>query len=322
MDISIGCSLIAKNEETNIHRALNSVLPVVSQIVVVDTGSEDTTPQICSRYGAEIHYFKWADDFSEARNYALSFMRTDWILSIDADEELDIKSFSKNNNLLKINEVGGVKVKIKNILGDKTEFSQHSYTRIFRRDINIRFKGKIHEQIASSILDCGFHTLESDIIINHYGYSEINEEKISRNKKLLVEEIKENPNDDWLIYHLAETEFAGGDLILAKVHFQKILNSKNLSFEQIEMVWIRLGQIALKNNDFEFIKQLNNFKCRDESREGLRLFILLSYLLSLRKFEEAHKLYKNPLIQNSNLISHEIKTQTKTLFDNLTLDRF
>jgi glycosyltransferase involved in cell wall biosynthesis len=54
----------------------------------VDTGSTDRTIEIAREFGAEVHSFAWCDDFSAARNAALEHATGDWILIIDADEEL------------------------------------------------------------------------------------------------------------------------------------------------------------------------------------------------------------------------------------------
>jgi glycosyltransferase involved in cell wall biosynthesis len=80
--------LIAKNEERFLPQCLRSVRALASQIVVVDTGSTDRTVDIAREFGAEVHSFSWCDDFSAARNAALEHATGDWILILDADEEL------------------------------------------------------------------------------------------------------------------------------------------------------------------------------------------------------------------------------------------
>ncbi|HUZ07318.1 MAG TPA: glycosyltransferase, partial [Candidatus Paceibacterota bacterium] len=80
--------LIVKNEEQFLAQCLKSVRPIAQQIVVVDTGSTDRTVEIAKEFGAEIHSFAWCDDFAAARNAALEHATGDWILMLDADEEL------------------------------------------------------------------------------------------------------------------------------------------------------------------------------------------------------------------------------------------
>ena len=85
---TLSVCLIVKNEERFIRQCLASVKDFADQIVVVDTGSTDRTVAIAKEFGAEIHEFKWCDDFSAARNAALQHVTGEWVLSFDADEEL------------------------------------------------------------------------------------------------------------------------------------------------------------------------------------------------------------------------------------------
>ena len=80
--------VIAKNEEKFLGQCLKSVKGLAQQLVVVDTGSTDRTVEIAKENGAEVHNFTWCDDFSAARNAALEHVTGDWILMLDADEEL------------------------------------------------------------------------------------------------------------------------------------------------------------------------------------------------------------------------------------------
>ena len=80
--------LIVKNEEQFLAQCLKSVRGFAAQIVVVDTGSTDRTVEIAREFGAEIYSFAWCDDFAAARNAALEHATGDWILMLDADEEL------------------------------------------------------------------------------------------------------------------------------------------------------------------------------------------------------------------------------------------
>jgi tetratricopeptide (TPR) repeat protein len=62
----------------------------VDEIVVVDTGSEDGSLEVARSFGAAVGEFAWSDDFAAARNAALALVKTEWLLSIDADEELKL----------------------------------------------------------------------------------------------------------------------------------------------------------------------------------------------------------------------------------------
>ena len=304
-NIIIGAALIVKNEEKNIERALKSLLNLCSQIVVVDTGSIDSTPSICARFGTELHFHKWADDFSEARNFALSLIRTDWIISIDADEELIISSFQSSEHLFENKRIGGIRVKIHNELSTGG-IREHSFPRIFRNKPGIRFNGKIHEQISDSILEMNLEIVDSDIIIQHYGYHTFEPERIERNRELLQKELAEQGEDPWLKYHFAETLFSGTNPAEALPIYQELSNSFYLSNDQRDTARLRVGQIALGMNNFNLALELYNYTFGDTGLEGLRILVLISALLMTGDKLKAKILWAQPALHQSRMVDKNL----------------
>jgi glycosyltransferase involved in cell wall biosynthesis len=313
--------IIGKNVISSIQNTIESVKPYCSQIVFVDTGSDDGTPEFVSKMGAEIFFFKWIDDFSEARNFGLKFIRTDWILSIDSDEQLIGDNINNYFDLLQNDSIGGLTVNINNLINpsDTSNYTIHKYTRIFRKHFNIRFKGKIHEQIRDSIENTGFEIIDTDISINHLGYLNNNPQKQIRNLELLNNELRDNDNDVYLKYHLASTEFSMGDLKSARTHFQDILDSSFLSLTQNEMVRIRLAQIALNDNRFEDVFDLLSSPFDDKENEGLRLFVLAAAYMSSNNFKMAKELYENPILQNASSVDKSIVNQALAIINTLQI---
>ena len=86
---AISLCMITKNEEQFLEQCLNSVQELVDEMIIVDTGSTDKTKAIAARFTDKIFDFKWGDDFSKARNESLKQATKDWILVLDADEQLD-----------------------------------------------------------------------------------------------------------------------------------------------------------------------------------------------------------------------------------------
>lgn len=312
---TIGLAMIVKDESGNILRALDSVIGLCSQLVIVDTGSTDDTPSICARNGAEVYYSAWRDDFSHSRNYALNFIRTDWILILDADEELDSSNIDNIRYHLENEKIGGITLRIINILeGDKKGIAnEHRYTRLFRNKPGIRFHGSIHEQIRESIESNGYDIIDSDVIIRHYGYSEINPEKGRRNISLLEKEIEKNPGDDWLKYHKANTEFALRNLQSAKVLFEQVINSTQLSTGQNEITKIRLAQIALSEDNLDIIAPLLDFRSINPDNEGLRMFILGTMLLTRGDYKQALSVFSSASIAESRLVDQDIAAKALNL---------
>jgi glycosyltransferase involved in cell wall biosynthesis len=183
---TISLCMIARNEEKNIRRCLESVKDTVSDIIVVDTGSVDDTAHIAQEYGAKVFVHPWNNDFSEARNVSLDHAIGDWVLILDADEELPPKSREILPSLLINNQVEGYLCAVTN--RSEQETNQDVVFRLFRNRPEYRFTGRIHEQIIDSITSRGGQIIMSELEIIHYGYTQDNtKEKVERNLKIYEE---------------------------------------------------------------------------------------------------------------------------------------
>jgi glycosyltransferase involved in cell wall biosynthesis len=83
----LSACLITLNEEHNLPRALVSLKGIADEIVVVDSGSTDRTPEIAREHGAVFWERAWTN-YSEQKNFAATRAQNEWVLSMDADEEL------------------------------------------------------------------------------------------------------------------------------------------------------------------------------------------------------------------------------------------
>lgn len=188
---TISLCMIVKDEEKTLERCLLSVKEIVDEIIIVDTGSTDKTLEIARKFTTNIHFFEWNGNFSEARNYATQFATSDYVLSLDADEYLEADS---KHLLLEPLTKSYYFLRIRNVIRPGI-VDNHSFTRLFRRDIGFIYKGAIHEQI--NITD--FPHLEGEglsVLIHHEGYNKkIMQEKNknTRNMKIIEEELNENP---------------------------------------------------------------------------------------------------------------------------------
>ena len=84
--------MIVKNEADILDDCLRRAAHYADEIVLVDTGSSDSTLQIARNYNVKVYEFKWIDDFAAARNFSLGKASVDWILVLDADELIKEKS--------------------------------------------------------------------------------------------------------------------------------------------------------------------------------------------------------------------------------------
>jgi len=97
-----------KNEEDNLPDCLKS-LNQINEVVVVDSGSTDSTRKIATKYGATLVNFKWDGKFPKKRNWILRNynIETEWVLFVDADERLTENFISELNKKLKENKYNG-----------------------------------------------------------------------------------------------------------------------------------------------------------------------------------------------------------------------
>lgn len=206
--VSISLCMIARNEEKNLGRCLASVAGAVDEIIVVDTGSTDNTCQIARQYGARVQSFLWNDNFSDARNAALELATGDWVLVLDADEELAGESIPVLRRRVAEAGVEGYFMKIVNYIGGETgtELCPDMVFRLFRNRPGYRFHGLIHEQIADAVASNGLEkcVIAEDLVIVHYGYLDKQlEEKNKKERNLLLarKELALKPDDRALRYH-------------------------------------------------------------------------------------------------------------------------
>ena len=82
----LSVAIVTLNEERNLARTLASV-SFVDEIVVVDSGSTDRTVEIAESFGAKVFHREWPG-FAPQKNFAIQQCTGDWVLSLDADEEL------------------------------------------------------------------------------------------------------------------------------------------------------------------------------------------------------------------------------------------
>jgi glycosyltransferase involved in cell wall biosynthesis len=90
--VTLSVVLITQNEERNLPRTLESVMPLVrdgkGEIIVVDSGSTDRTLEIAESFGAKVFVEKWKG-FAAQKNSAMDKASMDWVLQLDADEVLE-----------------------------------------------------------------------------------------------------------------------------------------------------------------------------------------------------------------------------------------
>lgn len=190
--LKLSACWIARNEEKDLPRSIESVRRAADEMIVVDTGSTDGTVEIAQRAGVTVLHFDWIDDFSAPRNFAIEHAKGDWIIFLDADEY-----FSEPAKVHRAVEKYAVKdailiprINIDAECGNR-EMSRDWNARIFRRAPYLRYRGLIHENITN--LNGALNYVFSDVrlTVYHTGYGSARiESKLRRNLALIEREIE------------------------------------------------------------------------------------------------------------------------------------
>jgi glycosyltransferase involved in cell wall biosynthesis len=191
MSPTLGFVMIVKNGGQTLRACLESVQRVTAELIVADTGSTDDSREIAKDCGATVLSIPWENDFAKARNTALAKSTADWVLTLDADEELDSEA-AKLIPQLNRKHVGGYILPIRNYLPvrhgnvngnraqandgrsrsykDAPAFAEHRTVRLFRRHPQIVYRGCVHEAVAPQIVAAGFRLAYASCPIHHFGF--------------------------------------------------------------------------------------------------------------------------------------------------------
>ena len=145
----ISLCIIARNEESVLGRCLDSVADLVDEIILVDTGSTDRTKAAAAEYAAKIYDFPWCDDFSAARNFAVSQAVGDYWMWLDADDVIEGENHEKLRRILEHPDADVVFLPYWlsfDESGAPQMVSQRE--RIFRRSGGYQFTGAVHEAVV------------------------------------------------------------------------------------------------------------------------------------------------------------------------------
>jgi glycosyltransferase involved in cell wall biosynthesis len=279
--MKLSIALIVKNEEDTLDKCLGLVKGA-DEIIVVDTGSTDQTIEITKKYTDKIYHFKWVDDFSKARNYAISKCTGDWILSIDADHELTTPIKEVKKECEKADK-----------LGHKVCFinsGSHWRGVLFRNDTKIYWVGAVHENLNT-------HATYKTKITRRVGYSKNHQKDPERNIRILQnnpitlrskfylgrENFERNRYDEaikWMREYLKEgkwtPEVGEAWITIAKCHWfsnrgnearsaclsaiganpdfkEALMLMSEMTYEPLKTKWLRLAKGAT-NQDVLFVR--------------------------------------------------------------------
>lgn len=202
--------MMIKNESKHLDKCLMSIKPVQaaleSEIIIVDTGSEDNSAEIARKYTDKVYFHQWNNDFAAMRNITISYAKGEWIFVLDGDEVIeepegliDFFLSGKSDNY----NTGIVRVK-SYTRADEAKSSFGQIPRLFRNNKDFKYIGAIHEQPNMKGPMYYF-----DTYLVHYGYistdPELMRRKFIRNTEILKSELKKDPTNIYYWFQLSQS---------------------------------------------------------------------------------------------------------------------
>ena len=221
--------VITKNEASNLPACLESVHGAVDAIVVVDTGSSDATVAIAQAAGATVVDFPWIDDFAAARNAALPYVTTEFVLVLDADDRLAagaaqalraaVSDPGLDCGLLPQHDADHLDATPEQVLRVPATL----VPRLLRNTADLAWRGRVHESIGEWIGVRRDRAAFIDARILHYGSVPLVRERLQkaeRNVRLLRLRVEEEPESATPRSLLGEELLNAGQVDEARIHFE------------------------------------------------------------------------------------------------------
>lgn len=259
---TISLCMIVKDEEESLARCLKSAEPAVDEMIIVDTGSSDRSVEIAESFGATVLHEEWKGDFAGPRNTSIDAATGDWILYLDADEELIDGAALRE--LVRGTDLEGFSLREVNFIGDDVgvEFVVNSAFRLFRNRPEYRFEGALHEQIMGKVdPEGGVTTAFCGVEIQHYGYLDPTSEarnKTERNMDIVLEEVRRKPDDSFTLFNAGVEHQRVGRNEEALHYFQR-------AFATLPSLRAYYASLLLRN----IVATLNSLERYDEALDVL-----------------------------------------------------
>lgn len=310
--------VIARDAAESLPHCLASVQGLVDAMVVVDTGSTDATSEVARAAGARCVSFAWCNDFAAARNRALEEADTEWVLVLDADEEIDGAAHAWIRAELRAPTADGYVVPVRNYLQpwdepldtgvalppeqrhprapDARLYAPSQVCRLFRRHPDVYYAGHVHEQVEYRMMQLGLVIKHAGFFIHHFGWYVLNAEESQRKRglyrELLAEKLRERPEDPQVLMQYGDAlcnwcgKFAEGLACFLKAV------ELHPEFTQI---WGHIAPVLLRLGQPEAALIAIEQMPRKEDSAGRRAQLRGEALAALGRWQEAGEQYEQAL---------------------------
>lgn len=317
---TVSLCMMVKNEEKRLAAALRSAAPWVDEIIVVDTGSTDRTVEIAREFGAKIYHHPWEYNFSKHRNQSISYATGDWLLILDADEELDQETAPLIKEMVKApREVSGFLFELYNAVAPGGEtFILHP--RMFRNNIGFHYEGHVHNRpiLPGAIA-------RTKVKLRHYGYNEdpaTMEAKHQRRLDMIRKWAQDEPDNfnphSYLAHTLASRPETQVEALEEALIALRLLESHPTPEKHYPHVYYPLLQSLFQlNRDAEVVTHAEDCLRRADFFGDATFFMVMS-LYRLKRWTEVCEKAQLFLDQQAQCLEHPDKF---IFFENLTINQ-
>ncbi len=302
--ITISLCMIVKNEELVLERCLESIKDLMDEIIIVDTGSNDSTKEIAFRYTDKVYDFEWVDDFAAARNESFSHATMDYIYVADADEVLDDEN-RKRFRFLKealLPEIDIVQMYYGNQLDNGTayNFDKEYRPKLYKRLRKFEWTEPVHEMVRLEPV-----IYDSDIEIEHRPVSN----HAGRDFGVFIKHYSSGMRLSKRLHHMYAMElYISGkddDFISAVKVFEDTLSDTSRSMDEIKEAMVILERAyRIKGDSDSFFRVIAKDAASSPSAETC--CELGEYYFSRENYDEACIWFLNAANEAESILS--IKT--------------
>lgn len=243
------------DEAKLLERCLKYVAGQVDEICITQAGQgkNKAVSEAIKAYGGKESFFKWVNDFSEARNYNFSQATGDYIFWLDADDV--VKGGANIRGLVESMEKNKIECVAMNYLYDFDENKnctvKHIKTRIVKKG-SVKWVGAVHEDFENIIETNTFFT--KDVEVLHIKDSKRTEDSSKRNLEIAESEMKKHPEDPRSLWLAANANWGVGKTDKAIEYFERFVNESQSEDEKY-VAYLNLS--SLKNDELDALKALS-----------------------------------------------------------------
>ncbi|MGA2254959.1 MAG: glycosyltransferase [Thermoguttaceae bacterium] len=167
----LSVAMIVRDEQEVLAESIESVGNIADEIVVLDTGSTDRTPELAAELGATVHHTPWENDFSSARNHCLRFVTGSWVLWLDAGERIRPQDATELRRFLdeQANSVVAYSVWVETPPREESASAEQCLqVKLLPTRADLRFFGRVRETLSDSLQLAGLQIAEAPCrIVRH-----------------------------------------------------------------------------------------------------------------------------------------------------------